>query len=155
MKLISILFASLTLSYSAWSQDELPRNTIMVESNFILMGVISYDRITPVSNKASIMFGGDYIMGLGFGYGSHWIAPEFGGMFFGPKHFMESGIQLVINVDKQELDQPDEMEARISPGIRLAYRYQAFNGLTLRATANAVFLIDPIFIPTIGIGYSF
>jgi len=61
----------------------------MVESNFIASLSISYDRIVPIGVKTAIMFGGYYIMGVGFGYGSHWLAPEISLLSFGPKHFLE------------------------------------------------------------------
>ena len=42
-----------------------------------------------------------------------------------------------------------------SPGFRIAYRLQGNKGITLRATAIVFFNLDPVLIPTIGIGYSF
>jgi len=74
----------------------------MVESNFIASLSISYDRIVPIGVKTAIMFGGYYIMGVGFGYGSHWLAPEISLLSFGPKHFLETGAQYAFDINQDD-----------------------------------------------------
>lgn len=154
MKILVLIFGFALSTSQVFAQDSIPKNSIIVETNVILCGVLSYDRIIPMSQKARLMVGADYIMGLGFGWGAHGIAPEFGVMAFGPKHFMETGFQFVFDISKQSKDAEEE-GGFTSPGIRLAYRFQSNKGFIFRATANAYFNIDPIFIPTIGFGYSF
>ena len=132
------------------AQDLTRRNTVMVESNFIMSLSLSYDRVVPVNEKMSLMVGADYVMGVGFGYGSHWVAPEMDLLLFGPRNFLETGVQYYYSIN------PDsEAESNSSPALRIAYRFQGDNRWTLRSTANFIFEIDPIFIPSIGIGYSF
>lgn len=93
-------------------------------------------------------------MGTGFGWGSHWIVPEFGARFFGPKHFMESSLQYAIDITPSNED--IAMYGREhSPGVRLAYRYQTIGGFNMRVALNTYFAIDPIIAPTVGVGYSF
>jgi len=48
------------------------------------------------------MFGGYYIMGVGFGYGSHWLAPEISLLSFGPKHFLETGAQYAFDINQDD-----------------------------------------------------
>ena len=144
--ILTFLFVANVLN----AQNFEKRNSIMVETNLILSLSISYDRIIPLREKTALMFGSDYLMGIGFGHGSHWLAPEISLLSFGPRHFVETGVLYVFNFN------PDpESNENQSPGLRLAYRFQGKKGLTFRATANAIFNFDPIFIPTIGLGYSF
>ena len=95
------------------------------------------------------MFGGEYFMGIGFGHGSHWMVPKINLLSFGPRHFLEMGALYAFGITKENEDNEN------SPGLRLAYRLQGNKGITFRATANIFFNIDPVLIPTIGIGYSF
>jgi hypothetical protein len=131
------------------AQNSMKKNSLALESNFIMTLSASYDRIIPLKEKTVLMIGADYSMGIGFGYGSHWIIPEANLQFFGPKHFLETGVQYAFG-----LDENDE-EANSSPGIKIAYRLQGKKGFYFRATAGFLFLIDPVFIPAVGIGYSF
>ena len=147
MRTLILFFTFLFVTTASYAQNFDRRNTIMVESSFIATLSISYDRIVPIGQKTAIMFGGDYIMGVGFGTGSHWLTPEISLTAFGPRHFLETGAQYLF-----ELKYDDDPEN--SPGLRLAYRLQGKKGITFRATANFMFNIDPVFIPTIGIGYS-
>jgi len=88
-------------------------------------------------------------MGVGFGKGSHWLSPEVNLLSFGPRHYLETGAQYAFDIKQN--DENNES----SPGLRFAYRLQGDKGLTLRVTANIFFSIDPMFIPTIGLGYTF
>ncbi len=144
-----LFFASLFVANASYAQNFDRRNSIMMESNFIASLSLSYDRILPMGEKTAIMFGGDYIMGVGFGTGSHWLTPEISLIAFGPRHFLETGAQYLFEVGQHDGD-PEN-----SPGLRLAYRFQGNKGITLRATVNIFFNIDPLVVPTIGMGYSF
>ncbi|KAA3631926.1 MAG: hypothetical protein DWQ02_15600 [Bacteroidetes bacterium] len=130
-------------------QNSLRPNTIIVESNFIATLSFSYDRHVPVKEKIGVSFGGDYLMGVGFGHGSHWLAPEAGLLFFGPKHFLETGVMYAFEMGSEGESKEN------SPGLRFAYRFQSNKGSILRATANIFFDIDPIFVPAFGVGYNF
>jgi len=150
MKRTLILFiACLAGAVSSNAQNHNFQNSVIVESNFIISLSVSYDRIVPAGDKTAIILEGEYIMGIGFGHGSHWLVPEIGLLSFGPRHFLESGVEYAFGIS-----QGDDFNES-SPGIRLAYRFQGNHGITFRATANAFFNIDPVLIPTIGIGYSF
>lgn len=150
MRTLVLIFLLQLVCDFIFAQNLEKRNTIMVETNLIISISASYDRIVSLGEKTALMYGGDYLMGIGFGYGSQWLAPELSLLSFGPKHFLETGVLYVFTL------KPDpEYNEDNSPGIRLAYRFQAKNGLTFRATANAIFNIDPIFMPSIGLGYSF
>ncbi len=146
--LVCLFFANVLIG-----QNNFRQNAIVVESNFILSLSFSYDRVVPVGEKMAITLGSDYLMGVGFGYGSHWLAPEAGLIFFGPTHFLETGVMYAFQIGAD--GSADEEDSENSPGLRLAYRYQTKKGLTLRATANFFFNIDPVFIPALGVGYSF
>ncbi len=150
MRTLILIFTFILVANASNAQSFEKRNSIIAETNFILSLSISYDRIVPLGEKTALLFGGDYMMGVGFGNGSHWLAPEISLLSFGPKHFVETGVLYVFSLTPD----PEENENQ-SPGLRLAYRFQAKKGLTFRATANAIFNIDPIFMPTIGLGYSF
>jgi len=150
MKTLILFITGLLVANSSLAQNFEKRNTILLETNLILSLSISYDRIVPTGEKTALMFGGDYLMGIGFGYGSHWLAPEMSLLSFGSKHFLETGVMFVISLNPD----PDYNE-NYSPGIRFAYRIQGKKGFTFRATTNFIFNIDPVFIPSIGFGYSF
>lgn len=126
------------------AQDTAPRNSIIVESNFIAFSSVTYDRIIPIKEKVAVLLEGGYIMGTGFGYGSHWLKVETSLLSFGPRNFLETGVQFVYGINDDS-----------SPGLKIAYRFQGSNGITLRVAANILFNLDPVFMPTIGIGYSF
>lgn len=149
MRILLIFLASLFFANVLFSQNSFRNNSFIVESNFIATLSLSYDRIVPVKEKIAVTFGGDSIMGVGFGYGSHWIAPEAGLLFFGPKHFLETGVMYAFEMGS------DGEYTENSPGLRIAYRFQSKKGLILRATANLFFNIDPVFVPAFGAGYSF
>ena len=78
MRTLILFFVFLFFVNASYAQNFDRRNTIMVESNIIGSLSISYDRIVPIGEKTAIMVGGDYIMGVGFGTGSHWLTPEIG-----------------------------------------------------------------------------
>lgn len=149
MRTLIFILGCLFFGNTLTGQNSFPRNSIIVESNFIATLAFSYDRAIPVNEKMAFSFGSDYIMGVGFGYGSHWLAPEAGLLFFGPKHFLETGVMYAFEID------PEGEDAENSPALRVAYRLQGKKGLTLRATANVFFDIDPVFVPAIGLGYVF
>ena len=149
MRFLLLTLALLVIADISSAQSFDKRNSLLVESNFIMSLSISYDRIIPIGNKTALMFGGDYLMGIGFGQGSHWLSPEVGLLSFGPKHFLDTGVMYVLDIKQ------DGEDKESSPGLRLSYRLQGNKGLTLRANANFYFNIDPIFIPTIGLGYTF
>jgi len=149
-----LLFGFFFISLSSCGQVEIRKNSIMVETNLIMMGSVSYDRYVPINEKTALIFGGEYILGMGFGWGAHWLVPEVGVLAFGPKHFLEAGIQYGFDISPYNEDV--EIYGREhSLGARLAYRFQTNGGFNIRATANGYFSIDPIFFPTLGIGYSF
>lgn len=142
------------VAFNSNGQDEIKKNSIMVESNFIMMTSVSYDRYVPLKERTAIILGGEYIMGTGFGWGTHWIVPEIGILAFGPKHFLEASAEFAFDVTPSNED--IEMYGREnSPGVRLAYRLQTHSGFSFRVTANSYFNIDPIFVPTIGVGFAF
>jgi len=138
-----LLFGLLFISGLLSAQDITPRNSIIVESNLIAMSSISYNRIVVIKEK-TLLFGGGYVMGTGFGYGSNWIKAETSLLSFGPKHFLETGVLFIYGIDDDS-----------SPGIKLAYRFRSKTGITLTADAYVLFNIDPAFMPALGIGYSF
>lgn len=142
-KLLAFLFFA-GLGIGALAQNETQRNSIVVETNFIMMSQLSYDHFIPLKDNLSLMAGGGYIMGTGFGYGSHWVNVEAGVHAFGPRHFLEAGVQFISGINDDS-----------SGGLKVAYRFQGKKGLTFKVTANAIFNIDPIFVPVFGIGYSF
>ena len=149
MRTLLLIFVFLFVVNASNAQNTDKRNSIFVESNIIASLSLSYDRIVPVGEKIAIMFGGDYFMGIGFGQGSHWLVPEIDLLSFGPRHFLETGVQYAFGIPQ------DSEDSESSPGLRLAYRLQGNKGITFRATANVFFNMDPVLIPTIGIGYSF
>ncbi len=126
------------------AQDRNPHNSIIVQTNFIAMSAITYDRLLPLNHKMALSVGGGYIMGTGFGYGSHWLRIESGLLSFGPRHYLETGIQYIIGINDDS-----------SPGLKLAYRFRCKNGITFYAATNFLFNIDPVFLPSVGVGYSF
>lgn len=142
---ILLLIGVLGLSNPAYTQENTPRNSIMIESNIIAVTSLSYDRIVPLKEYAALLFGGSYLMGTGFGHGSHWLGVKSGVLAFGPKHFLETGIQYVFALTDDDS----------SFGVQLAYRFVSKKGLSFRAATNLLFNFDPIFIPTLGIGYTF
>jgi len=152
MKRILSIFGFLLMVLSSNAQENPKRNVLAVESNFIISTHLSYDRvITSFNDKVSLAIGADYIMGTGFGCGSHWVAPEINLFSFGPRHFLETGILYSISIYNSD----NEGDSDNSLGIRVAYRYQAPKGFLFRASLLALFATDPPVFPTIGIGYSF
>lgn len=149
--LIALLFAALA-AFSATAQNFEKKNSIIAETNVIASLSFSYDRIFPVSEKVAFMPGCDFMLGVGFGEGSQWLAPEANLMFFGPKHFLETGIMYALALGSEDSEEDSEGS---SPGVRIAYRIQWTKGFTFRASANVFFNIDPVFLPEIGIGYAF
>ncbi len=144
MRTFIIIIGFLIIANALYAQDEKKKNSVIIETNLLASTSVSYNRIIPLKEKTSATIGGSYIMGTGFGYGSNWIAGEAGGLFFGPKHFLDTALLLVVGIDDDS-----------SPGIRVAYRLLGEKGFTFRASANFYMNIDPIFVPSIGIGYTF
>ncbi|PLX05446.1 MAG: hypothetical protein C0598_14670 [Marinilabiliales bacterium] len=107
--------------------------------------------MTSISDKSSLTLGADYIMGTGFGYGMHWIAPEINLFSFGPKHYLETGILYSFSIYQSE----PESDSDHSPGLRIAYRYQSGKGFIFRFNMYALLLTDPPVFPTIGLGWAF
>ena len=145
MKKLYFLIVLLLITIAGNAQ-EIRKTMIVLESNIIATTSFSFDRIIPLTDRSSLTIGGDYIMGTGFGTGSHWLAPEVNLLSFGPRNYLESGMLYVLNISKNS----ETMEN--SPGLRLAYRHQGNKGLVLRVTFNYVFSIDPPFLPALGIG---
>lgn len=155
MKKLAIIIFAMILSCTAFSQDHSFKNTVVLETNVIASAHLSFDhQMIKFSDKASLTAGGDFILGVGFGYGSYWINPEVGLQFFGPKHFLETGVQYIIELSTS-YDEGIKEDADNSFGIKTAYRYQATKGITFRIALNTYFLLDPPILPTLGIGYSF
>ena len=150
MKNVVLIFGLVFFFKFALAQDHVKRNNIVIESNFIISLPISYDRVVPLNNKLALTFGADYVLGVGFAYGSHWLAPEINLLSFGPKHFLESGIQYAYYINSDP-----ESDDNHSPGLRLAYKYQSESGVIFRLAMTFFFNIDPIIFPTIGLGYAF
>lgn len=125
-----------------------------METNFIGTLSTAYARVVPISEKIGASLGGDYMMGIGFGHGSHWIVFDAGILCFGPKHFFETGVQYSLEL-KEENEDSDNDDSDNSAGLRFAYRLQGNKGLAFRATIDVFFNYDPVIWPTFGIGYSF
>ncbi|WMN11908.1 hypothetical protein QYS49_31735 [Marivirga salinae] len=152
MKTIFLTLGLLCTVFLLEAQEKTPPNIIVVESNFIISTHFSYDRVmTSVGDKSALTLGGDYMMGTGFGYGTHWIAPEINLFSFGPKHFLETGIQYAIAFSNSE----PEADSDSSLGIKVAYRYQGSKGFIFRTSLYAHLGVDPPVFPTIGFGYAF
>ncbi len=152
MKKIFLTFGFLCMVFLLKAQENTRSNIIVLESNFIMSTHLSYDRvITSLGDKSSLTIGGDYVMGTGFGYGMHWIAPEINLFSFGPKHFFETGIQYMFCLSKSDSDADSDS----SLGLRIAYRYQTSKGFIFRAGLYAHLAVDPPIFPTIGFGYAF
>ncbi|MFA8437268.1 MAG: hypothetical protein ACEPOZ_22400 [Marinifilaceae bacterium] len=142
---VLILFLGFLCTISLLSaQNTTPRNSIVVESNLIATSSIFYNRMVPINEKAVVAFGGGYIMGVGFGHGSDWLKFETSLLSYGPRHFLETGAQYIYGLNDDS-----------SPGLKLGYRFMGKKGLTFAITANVLFTIDPVVLPTVGIGYSF
>ena len=148
--IISCIFICNTLN--AQNTDRL--NSINVETNFIGTLSTTYARVVPINEKIGATFGGEYMMGIGFGNGSHWIVADAGILCFGPRHFLETGVPYAFGLGKNE-ESSDDDEDESSAGLRFAYRLMGIKGLTFRATVDVFFNIDPYILPTLGIGYSF
>jgi hypothetical protein len=126
----------------------------MIESNVVFMTSVSYDYYEPINKRSALIFGGEYIMGTGFGSGMHWIVPEIGILSYGPKHFLETSFQFAMDITPTNEDN-EEYGPQHSIGARIAYKLQSKGGFNFRVNSNIYFGIDPIFFPTLGLGYSF
>ena len=153
MRTIFFTLAFLIIAFVIKGQNFERRNSLILETNLIATLSASYDRIIPFTEKLSLTLGGDYIMGVGFGHGAHWIAPEANLLFFGPKNYLETGVLYALNIKSG--DEEEEEDSNSSPGFRVGYKILGKRGFTFRASANILFDIDPIVIPEVGIGYSF
>lgn len=149
----TLLILMSTFSLNAQNVERL--NSFILESNVIGTASFSYDRIIPWKEKASFAVGGEYWLGIGFGWGSHWVVPSAKMLFFGPKHFLETGLIYAIDVSSNEDKESADYEPDHGPGFKLAYRFQTKSGFIAHASANVVFGFDPPIIPAIGIGYAF
>jgi hypothetical protein len=150
--LFILLSVFIYANLNAQNTDRL--NSINVETNFIATLSTSYTRVVPINEKIGATFGGEYMMGIGFGEGSHWIVVDAGILCFGPRHFLETGIQYAFALG-YDAENSEEGEDGSSPGLRFAYRLQGNKGLAFRATIDVFFNIDPYIMPALGIGYSF
>jgi len=150
--LFMLLSVFICTNLNAQNTDRL--NSINVETNFIGTLSTSYARVVPINEKIGATFGGDYMMGIGFGHGSHWIVVDASILCFGPKHFFETGAQYAFELG-QGGESSDEENSDSSAGLRFAYRLQGNKGLAFRATIDVFFKYDPVIWPTFGIGYSF
>ncbi|MCF7824932.1 MAG: hypothetical protein K9N35_12280 [Candidatus Marinimicrobia bacterium] len=153
MRKITLYFTGiLCLIQLAISQQTTSGNILKLETNGILTAHLSYDRIFPVNEKSSLMLGADVIMGVGFAYGATGFAPEINVLLFGPKHFLEVGGLMIIDMED---DDPEEGAEISSPGLRTSYRYELPSGLSVGSSLLLLLDIDPPVVPTLYLGYSF
>lgn len=152
MKRITQVIVIILMAGALFDQNAERPNTLVFESNFILSASISYDRILNLSEKVDFYAGADYWMGIGFGEDSHWVSPEVGGVFFGPKHNLETGNFYAFRFSPDADDWESEDSSFV---MNTAYRLETKKGIIFKLTANILPGIDPIFIPTIGVGYAF
>ena len=136
------------------AQNTARLNSINIETNIIATLSTSYARVVPINEKFGATFGGKYMMGIGFGHGSHWLIADAGILCFGPKHFLETGVQYAFGLVNGDESDEGGLEGS-SPGLRFAYRLQGSKGLAFRAAVDVFFNIDPYIMPALGIGYSF
>lgn len=153
-KLIIFFFAMIWVQ-ALVAQEARPLNSIIVETNVIGTAHLSYDRIIPWTERVSLAAGAEYWLGIGFGWGAHWIVPNFKALFFGPKHFLELGGLFAFDISGQEDKESENWDPDQGPGVKLAYRYQTKGGFIIRASANFVYGIDPPVVPAVGIGFAF
>lgn len=155
MRKALILFTVLLSVVQLEAQEDRRLNSLILETNVIGTTNFSYDRIIPVREKVAGAVGAEYWLGVGFGWGSHWIVPNAKFLFFGPKHYLETGLLYAVDVSgNADKDSPD-YEPDHGPGFKLAYRYQTNGGFIIRASANVVLGFDPPIIPALGIGFAF
>ena len=151
--ILGLLLCTITIN----AQDFSFRNSLMLESNLIAYTALTYDRIIPLSTKTSLLAGGGVFIGTGFGHGSQWLLAKSSLLSFGPKHFLETGVQYLYSLSKEE-DQEEENESNddeSSFGLRFAYRYISNKGISLSATMNFLFNVDPVVMPALAVGYTF
>lgn len=157
MKKIILFVVLIIISSSTINAQEIQKhrkNSIMLESNVIGMTSISYDRYIRLPENLSLILGAEYAMGTGFGWGTHWVVPEIGILAFGPRHFLESGLEFCIDISPYD-EVVEEYGRNHSPGIRIAYKYQTEYGICFRVCSNFYFMMDPIIVPTVGLGIAF
>lgn len=128
----------------AEAQTTVRVNSLVLESNLIASTSLTYYRMIPVKEKMAVLVGAGFILGTGFGSGSQGAQIEANLGWFGHKHFLETGAEIVFGFEED-----------ISPGLKLAYRYQGERGFTIRVAVNILANIDPPVLPTVGIGYAF
>ena len=133
----------LMVSPSMCGQETIRKNSIIVETNYIFSYHFIYNRILA-HNSYNFYIGGGYVIGSQFGAGSHWINIEGGMLFFGQKHFLETGPGLLIGLNDVTY-----------PSYKVAYRYQGTKGFVIRPAITIYFPEYPYFAPSIGLGYAF
>ena len=153
MKNLHILLAFFICT-NLYAQNTDRLNSINMETNFIGTLSTAYARVVPINEKIGASLGIDYMMGIGFGSGSHWIVFDAGILCFGPKHFLETGVQYSFELGEKNEDSEND-DSDNTAGLRFAYRLQGNKGLAFRATIDVFFNYDPVIWPTLGIGYSF
>lgn len=146
MKILVLILTISVVRFTICAQEPSSRNIISVETNIIQMSSITYNRVVPLKDRMDILFGGGYVMGNAFWYGSHWIRIESNLMFFGPRHYVETGGQYLIGINEES-----------SLGFNVAYRFLSKKGLSITANINGYLnrYSAPLIAPTIGLEYFF
>jgi len=146
MKTLLLILTILFVQFSICAQESNSRNIVSLETNIVSMSSITYNRIIPLKDRIDLLFGGGYVMGSAFWFGNHWVRIESNLMFFGPRHYFETGIQYLIGIDDES-----------SPGLNVAYRFLSKKGVSITANFNAYLnrYSAPLFAPTIGLEYVF
>ena len=153
MKRIIWFLAFFSLSFHLIGQDKefQPQSQISIQTNILATTHFNFTRqVSPLGSKSILGVGLEYIMGTGFGFGAHWIAPELSILSFGPKHYLETGLSFAFPMYEGE-----NLTDEASPGLRLSYRYQTRNKLFYRISIQAYFALDPPVLPALGLGWNF
>lgn len=138
-----LLVAVLMVSITALGQG-FKKNSFNAETNGIASAHITYMRTKPLHKDVYFNYGGGYILGVGFGYGSQGIQLESGFLFFGPKHFIETNLAILTGFDEA-----------VSGAVKFAYRYQAPKGFIFKTNLYFTSNTDPHVVPTLGFGWAF
>lgn len=101
----------------------------------------TYERIFPVNDKFGIVGKVGIMI-----FDPFFFYTEVAGLYFGPRHFMETGIGYISD--------PTNDDGLNSVTIRIGYRFQSFKGLLLKASIIAAPSEDA-YIPLLGLGFAF
>lgn len=159
MKLLFVTYA-LIMSCSIFAQEEnhhtLRKNSIYAEGlgYSLFFGSLNYERNIRLTDHTYLGIRG----GIAFSYGVHGIV-ELNGFFFGPKHFLETGIGTCSLSGWHFSDEPDGSYFKFSslqPAGRIGYRYQGTIGFLVKAAPFIFHDGDKLRVwPSVSIGYSF